>query len=128
MIPKWIEHRTSPEFIAEVIRYMKNKHFGIANAAKKDQLIVDLFGIDHGHGEFANTERLLRRAIELANQEHGALIVSDTTNGYWWASGLKDGLEPAEKNMSRALTILDNAKKLVDNLKDQYGGQIGLGL
>lgn len=127
MIPNWIEVGVNDEFIAEVVRHIKRNHMGIDKAAKKDQLINEMFPTLR-EGEYGNTERILRKAIEEANQGHGALIVSDTVHGYWWAASLSDGLEPAEKNMARARTILTNAKKLVDNLKETYGGQMGFGL
>lgn len=129
MIPDWIDKNgRDPAFIAAVIRHMQKYHFGQMRSAKKEQLMKEMFGMNKGEANYDSTERTLRMGIELANQENGALIVSDTVNGYWWAASLEDGLEPAERNMSRARTILDNAKKLVENLKDSYGGQIGLGL
>ena len=85
-----------------------------------------MFNISVKGTEYDNKERLLRRCIELANTQHHALIVSDTEHGYWWAASLNDGLEPAEKNMDRAKTIMHNAKAVLDNIKSEYGGQMGL--
>lgn len=129
MIPAWIEKTAKDEdFIREVMRVMRKNHLGIGKAAKKEELMRELFGVAKHSAKYESTERVLRMAIEVANQDFGALIVSDTVHGYWWAASLEDGIEPAEKNMSRARTILDNAKKLVDNLKSEYGGQMGFGL
>lgn len=127
MIPNWIERRANnPELIAEVMRVLKTRHQGRKQAATKGTLIFELFGIGRGDAEYETTERMFRRCVELADAEHGGLIVSDAVAGYWWAESLDDGLEPAEKNMLRARTIHDNAKKLVENLKAEYGGQMGL--
>lgn len=129
MIPAWIEQTAKDEdFIREVMRIMRKNHLGMAKAAKKEELMRELFGVTKHTTKYDSTERVLRMAIEVANQDFCALIVSDTVHGYWWASSLEDGLDPAERNMSRARTILDNAKKLVDNLKSEYGGQMGFGL
>jgi len=128
-IPSWIEHKSaSPELISEVIRAMKTHYRGKDKATTKERLMADLFGLHKGDPNYENTERIFRRCVEIANLEYGALIVSDESVGYWWAISLEDGLVSAERRLSRAKTMFDNAKKLVDNLKTTYGGQMGLGL
>lgn len=128
-IPTWIERKANnPELIVEILRVMKARHSGKSRAATKDALMMELFGIYKGAVDYESLERLFRRCIELGNQDHEGLVVSDASVGYWWAESLSDGLEPAEKNMARAMTILKNAKTVLENIKKTYGGQMGMGL
>lgn len=129
MIPTWVDARnTNPELISEIVRAMKTRHFGRERAANKDELLKELFGITKASDDYEQIERTFRKCIEVANAEDGALIVSDVNAGYWWAASLDDGMVAASKHMNRALTMLGNAERLVDNLKKEYGGQLGLGL
>lgn len=124
MIPTWIERKASDELVTEIMRQMKLHHTGIDNAGKKHELVHEFFGVAQKDKAFNDAERLFRRCVELANTEHGGLIVSDTVNGYWWAASLEDGMSSAEKNMARAATIMNNARAVLDNIKAEYGGQI----
>ena len=128
MIPTYISRQKSPELIQWIMAHMLRNHKGHSKAAKKDQIIRELWGITPHSKEYSSKERLFRDCLEDGVQLHEALIISSESDGYWWADSLTDGLDFAEKKMARARTILANAKKLIDNLKERYGGQIGMGL
>ena len=108
---------------------MKSRHCGNAKAIKKRDLLVELYGTYAAEDESYNNayDRTLRSMIEEINQE-GGLICSSASGGYWWAESLDDGLEAAERNMNRALTQLENARRLANNLKAEFGGQLALPL
>lgn len=117
------------EFKAKLIHLMKTFHAGQGRAAKKKDLLVELYGGYAAEDESYNNayDRTLRGTIEEINQE-GGLICSSASDGYWWAESLDDGLEAAERNKKRALTQLENARRLEKNLRDEYGGQLALRL
>lgn len=111
----------------EFIYLMKARHTGVKSAAHKKQLLQEVYGDDIAEDESYNNrfDRYLRNMIEEINQE-GGLICSSPREGYWWAASLKDGLDATEKNKGRALTQLENANKLIENLKTEFGGQLDL--
>lgn len=122
-IPDYIKRSAEDEmFQAEVIRLMRTKHFGVGNAATLPIIMTELFG----SSESSNNNRVLRKTIETINQEREGLIVSDVDHGYWWASGLHDGLEAVDKNKKRGMTIINNANHLEGNILAAYGGQVAM--
>lgn len=94
---------------------------------KKRDLLREVFGAHAAADESYNNpfDRTLRGLIEEINAE-GGVICSSARHGYWWAASLADGLSAAEANMGRALTQLENSKRLVDNLKREFGGQLSM--
>ena len=115
------------ELKARLIWLMRGRHCGQGKAIKKRDLLVELYGGYAAEDESYNNayDRTLRATIEEINQE-GGLICSSASGGYWWAESLDDGLEAAERNMNRALTQLENARRLEKNLKAEFGGQLML--
>lgn len=113
----------------ELALLLQLRHKGQSKAATGNTLIAELYGLDAAQDKSYNNRyhRSLRLMIEEINQE-GGVICSDSVNGYWWAADLKDGMPAAEKNEARALTQLENAKRLKENIVNQYGGQIGMGI
>lgn len=103
------------------------RHKGQEKAATGNTLIAELWGLEAAQDRTYNSRyhRSLRTMIEEINQA-GGLICSDSVSGYWWAADLKDGMPAAEKNKARALTQLENAKRLEENIVNAYGGQMGL--
>lgn len=114
---------------SRLIWLMTCRHRGQVNAIKKRDLLVELYGNYAAEDESYNNayDRKLRGMIEEINQE-GGLVCSSASGGYWWAESLDDGLGAAERNMNRAFTQLENARRLVKNLKDEFGGQMVLPL
>jgi len=112
----------------KLIWLLKTFHLGKGKAIRKRDLLKELFGADVAADESYNNlhDRELRGAIEEINHDEGGLICSSAADGYWWAESLRDGIKAAEANKSRALTQLHNAEQLVDNIKRQYGGQLGM--
>jgi len=106
---------------------MKTYHVGQGRAIKKKDLLLKLYGVQAAADESYNNldDRELRAAIPEINLA-GGLICSSASSGYWWAASLEDGLEAAERNMNRALTQLENARRLAKNLQAEYGGQLAL--
>jgi hypothetical protein len=111
-----------------LLSLMKTFHVGQEEAIRKGELLVEVFGPEASKDKSYNNpfDRELRAMIEWINREETGLICSDTKNGYWWAASLSDGLPAAEKNVNRALTQLENAKHLEDNLRQAFGGQLEL--
>jgi hypothetical protein len=110
-----------------LIRLMRDQHTGREMAAHKRDLLREFYSVRVAENESYNNlfDREIRLLIEEINQG-GGLICSSSTDGYWWAESLVDGLPFAERNRSRALTQLGNAERLVDNLKSEFGGQLPL--
>jgi DNA-binding winged helix-turn-helix (wHTH) protein len=110
-----------------VLRQVLLQHQGQGKAVKKRDLIVALWGEEAARDESYNSryDRSLRGMIEAINQE-GGLVCSSPKHGYWWASSLEDGLPAAESLKGRALTQLENANRLVENIKAEFGGQLRL--
>lgn len=111
----------------QLIDLMRRFHCGKKKAAKKSDLIEELWGTEAANDKTYNSryDRSLRMMIEEINNE-GGVICSDSTHGYWWAESIDDGLPAAESNLARAFTQKNNAERLIDNLKREYGGQLGL--
>ncbi len=109
-----------------IIHLMKGYHCGKARQIKKRDLLAEVYGQGATRDESYNNlqDRKLRKMIEEINDE-GGLICSDSS-GYFWAASLDDGLDAAERNRARALTQLENANHLIENLKAEYGSQLGL--
>ena len=104
------------------------QHRGVKNAIKKRDLLKEMFGIETAEDESYNNvdDRKLREMIEELNNEHGGLICSSSTAGYYWAEDLKEGLAAVEAAKRRAATQMHNASSLEKNLQDAFGGQLGL--
>ena len=102
-------------------------HRGAARAIKKYALIAQVFGVDAASDKSVNSkyDRSLRELIEQTNHE-GGMICSSPAAGYWWADSLDDGLPAAEALERRAVTQLNNARNLLKNIKERYGGQMRL--
>lgn len=102
---------------------MQMRHKGNKNAAKGSQLIAELWGEDAAKDKSYNSRyhRSLRTMIEEINTSDKGLICSNSTDGYWWASDLQDGMVAAENNLNRAQTMEKNAKTLMGNLMNEYG-------
>lgn len=107
--------------------YLKQHHTGKEKAAKKRELLSAMYGQDAAKDESYNNmlDRKVRKMIEdLINE--GNPICSSSTCGYWYAASLNDGMESVAENKSRAITQLENVKKLEANILAEYGGQMGL--
>lgn len=107
-------------------KILRERHCGKENAVKTDALLMELFKEPQAGFHYGNLYgRALRAMIEDLNN-HGDIICSDTAHGYWWASSLEDGLPAAKARLKRAGTQFKNARKLTDNLRRHFGGQIDL--
>lgn len=111
----------------QLLDLMKRFHRGVNKSAKKSELIEELYGLEAAQDKSYNSryDRSLRDMIEEINRD-GGVICSDSTHGYWWADSIDDGIEAAEKNLARAFTQKKNAEQLIENLKREYGGQLGM--
>lgn len=111
----------------QLLDLMRRYHRGVDKSAKKSELIEELYGPEAAQDKTYNSryDRSLRDMIEEINQE-GGVICSDSTHGYWWAASIDDGIAAAEKNLARAFTQKKNAEQLIENLKREYGGQLGM--
>lgn len=111
----------------KLLYHLKNSHTGKDKAAKKRDLLAALYGQDAAKDESYNNmlDRKLRKMIEELITE-GKPICSSAQCGYWYAASLTDGMESVKENKSRAMTQLENVKRLEQNILDEYGGQMGL--
>jgi hypothetical protein len=116
----------NPKTKSDLAYLIQSRHFGRENSAHGYQIVKELWGEEAAQDKTYNSRylRSLRVMIEEAIND-GALICSDSTAGYWWASSTKD-VEAAERNVKRALTQKQNAEQLIKNIKKVYGGQLGL--
>lgn len=112
---------------ARLLSILKTRHVGQSNAAKKSELLVELWGPDSAQDKSYNNQydRSLRSMIEdLVGEGHP--ICSSPSAGYWYAASLEDGLTAADQSKARALTQLENANRLRENIVAKYGGQLSL--
>lgn len=119
--------QTSSSDKYKLLAYLRNYHTGKDKAAKKRDLLAALYGKDAAKDESYNNilDRKLRKMIEELISE-GKPICSSAQCGYWYAASLTDGMESVQENKSRALTQLENVKRLEQNILNEYGGQIGM--
>lgn len=122
--------KLTPEKIEEaketLVGTLTQEHCGKIHAIKSNDLVAKIFGPGASQDKSYNSYhgRILREMIEELVRDRGALICSDTENGYWWASSLSDGLPAAKKHTERAMTQLRNARQLDRNLRRHFGGQM----
>ena len=112
---------------ARLLHILKHRHVGQSNAAKKADLLLEMWGADAAKDKSYNNQydRSLRSMIEdLVGEGHP--VCSSPSNGYWYAASLEDGLPAAEQSKARALTQLGNAERLHKNIVAMYGGQMSL--
>jgi hypothetical protein len=115
-IPSHVE-ALGQRIIINVEESLRFHHQGQQNAIKSKDLTIAVFGkCNH------NLERAVQKAITYINL-HGGVICSNTSDGYWWADSLADGLPAASRRVSRALHQLRNARVLKENLQRYFGGQ-----
>ena len=112
---------------ARLLYILTHRHVGQAQAVKKADLLVEMFGPESAADKSYNNQydRSLRSMIEELIQG-GQPICSSPTDGYWYAASLEDGLPAAERAYSRATTQLHNALRLKKNIIETYGGQMSL--
>ena len=117
----------NPENRARLLHILTHRHIGQAQAVKKADLLVEMFGPEAAVDKSYNNQydRSLRAMIEELIQG-GQPICSSPTDGYWYAASLEDGLPAADRAKSRALTQLHNAERLEKNIVETYGGQMSL--
>ena len=116
-----------PQEKYRLLTYLRQHHTGKKKAAKKRDLLAAMYGQSTAQDESYNNmaDRKLRKMIEELINE-GNPICSSSTCGYWYAASLNDGMESVAENKSRAITQLENVKKLESNILAEYGGQMGL--
>ena len=112
---------------ARLLHILTHRHVGQAQAVKKADLLVEMFGPEAAADKSYNNQydRSLRAMIEELIQ-NGQPICSSPTDGYWYAASLEDGLPAADRAKSRATTQLHNALRLKKNILETYGGQMSL--
>ena len=112
---------------ARLLHILTHRHIGQAQAVKKADLLVEMFGPEAAADKSYNNQydRSLRAMIEELIQG-GQPVCSSPTDGYWYAASLEDGLPAAERAYSRATTQLHNALRLKKNILETYGGQMSL--
>ena len=117
----------NPENRARLLHILTHRHIGQAQAVKKADLLVEMFGPEAAVDKSYNNQydRSLRAMIEELVQG-GEPICSSPTAGYWYAASLEDGLPAAEQSRARAMTQLSNANRLTENIKKAYGGQLAM--
>ena len=117
----------NPENRARLLHILTHRHIGQAQAVKKADLLVEMFGPEAAVDKSYNNQydRSLRAMIEELIQG-GQPICSSPTDGYWYAASPEDGLPAAERAYSRAMTQLYNAARLKKNILETYGGQMSL--
>ena len=117
----------NPENRARLLHILTHRHVGQAQAVKKADLLVEMFGPESAADKSYNNQydRSLRDMIEeLVNT--GAVICSDSARGYWWAASLEDGLPAARQKIARGATITKSGRTLERNILETYGGQMSL--
>lgn len=119
--------KTSSSDKHKLLAYLKKYHTGRDNAAKKREILTHLYGSSVASDESYNSvpDRKLRKMVEELINE-GKPICSSAKCGYWYAASLNDGMASVTENKSRALTQLENVKRLEQNILNEYGGQIGM--
>ena len=119
--------QNNPENRARLLHILTFHHVGQSQAAKKADLLVEMFGPEAAADKSYNNQydRSLRAMIEELIQG-GQPICSSPTDGYWYAASLEDGLPAAEQSRARAMTQLSNANRLTENIKKAYGGQLAM--
>lgn len=126
MTTSYSPHNT-PENRARLLHLMKTRHTGQEHAAKKSELLTEMWGADASADKSYNNQydRSLRDMIEeLVSM--GAVICSDSVRGYWWAASLEDGLPAARQKIARGATIIEGGRTLERNIITTYGGQLSL--
>ena len=73
----------------------------------------------------SSNKRRVRMAIEEA-VDGGALICSNSSDGYWYAESWREVDEAAGELESRASKLRERAKSLKENAAREFGGQKGL--
>lgn len=126
MTTSYSPHNT-PANRARLTHLLKSRHAGKERAAKKSELLTEMWGAEASADRSYNNQydRSLRDMIDELNQ-CGAVICSDSSRGYWWATSLEDGLPAARQKISRGVTIMEGGKRLEQNLMSVYGGQLEL--
>jgi hypothetical protein len=120
------ERKPMDQLEQKLFNMMRFHHIGQAHAIKKRDLLAALYGAEAARDESYNNphDRKLRSMIETLNHDHGALICSSPSAGYFYASSLTEGLRAVEHLEKRARTQLDNTSHLKRNLQENFGGQL----
>mgnify|MGYP001399000486 CR=1 FL=1 len=119
--------QNTPENRARLESIMRHRHSGQGRAAKKSELLTEMWGPEAAADKSYNNlyDRSLREMFDEINA-HGGLVCSDSVRGYWWAESLEDGLPAARQKIARGANIIESGRVLERNILDAYGGQLSL--
>ena len=95
-------------------------HRGKDRAVNLDEVVSNVMG-----SVTSSNKRRTRMAMDEA-VDKGALICSNSSDGYWLADNWREVDEAAGELISRASKLHERAKSLKENAAREFGGQKGL--
>ena len=106
--------------IKQKIRDFFRWHIGKDKAVNLPDVVVGVMGKDS-----SSNRRRVRMAMDEAVDE-GALIGSNSSDGYWWLGNWREAEEAAGELKSRAGKLQSRAKSIEVNAAREFGGQKGM--